>query len=86
MDPSTYVTASLFRRKDDRRSSDGLPLQTHLVPSLVLLSATVNILVVGGVVGWGTELQRVRLPLETLGFFVDLNIPAPLWSWGRLCL
>ena len=38
-------------------------------------------------VSWGTALQvgrsRVRFPVVSLEFFIDINLIAALWPWGR---
>jgi len=44
----------------------------------------------GGAVGWGTALQairsRVRFPMVSLEFFIDIILPAVLRPWGWLSL
>ena len=43
-----------------------------------------------GTVGCGTTLQagrtRVRFPVVSLEFFIDINLPAGLYFWGRFSL
>jgi hypothetical protein len=40
--------------------------------------------------GWGTALQagssRVRFPMVSVEYFIDVILPATLWSWSRLSL
>jgi len=42
----------------------------------------------GGAVCWGTALQaemsRVRFPMVSLEFFIDIILPATPWPWGRV--
>ena len=44
----------------------------------------------GSAVGWGTALKagrsRVRYPIVSLKFFIDIILPTALWSWGSLSL
>ena len=44
----------------------------------------------GGAFGWGTARQfrrlRLRFPMVSLDFFIDIILPNALWSWGWLRL
>ena len=44
----------------------------------------------GGAVRWGTALQagrsRVRFPMVSLDFFIDIILPTAPWPWGWLSL
>ena len=44
----------------------------------------------GGAVGWGTALQagrsRVRIPMLSLEFFIDIILTVTLWPRGWLSL
>ena len=52
--------------------------------------ATVQCVVNGGAVGWGTALQTgrsgVRFPMVSLEFFIDIILPAALWPFVWLSL
>jgi hypothetical protein len=66
-------------------SKDSQTCTGHLF-SKVKLTAGVR----GGAVGWGTALQagrsRVRFPMVSLEFFIDIILLVALWPWGQLSL
>ena len=43
-----------------------------------------------GAIGWGTALQagrsRVRFPMVSLEFSIEIILPSELWPWGWLSL
>ena len=59
-----------------------LPLRETEIFALRLFSYGAR----GSAVGWGTTLQagrsRVRFPMVSLEFFIDIIHPAALWPWG----
>ena len=66
-------------------------LQIHRTNAPNLIKITIILLGArGGAVGWGTALQtgrsRVRFPMVSLEFFIDIVLPAAFWPWGRLNL
>ena len=66
---------------------------TKNIPTLPIIIGSTSYIwghAAGSAVGWGTALQvgksRVRFPMVSLKFFIEINLPAALWPWGWLSL
>jgi len=61
----------------------------HVLPD-ILISDDQALGARSSAVGWGTALQvgrsRVRFPVVSLEFFIDIILLAALWAWGWLSL
>ena len=71
--------------KWDRNSNALISLRNHVYGLYTIRTGAR-----GGAVGWGTALQvgrsQVRFSMVSLGFFIDIILPAALWPWGWLSL